>query len=291
MDFVFALDPRNAAWNSKATCLAFVSPQTAKVMQLFPGLVRTQEGMLRGYHNHAAPAIGERLEHPLDNIRMSARLVHTMFLSKSVFYCRAIIENVNSGNLLVAFQSLRALVEVLAAVRYTIEQMKPVINACANRGTTTGDEARQLNYQFDILLHGGRFDWEAFFLEGAWAVLEKKKKERPKHERQQFAARAQYLKVDKCIKDWAKVEPIAEFVYDYLCDLVHPNKGSNLVLIVENSKGLRFDIEGQAKFGLHIFDKIFPIAASLCMREVPRLIIPLAMLGADEEQFSEGGEA
>jgi hypothetical protein len=41
-------------------------------------------------------------------------------------------------------------------------------------------------------------------------------------------------------------QPLA-VAYDYLCDLVHPNKGSNLALIVERDQGPTFDVDGPAK--------------------------------------------
>src|SRR5437667_4606571 len=163
--------------------------------------------------------------------------------------------------------------------------MKPIIHECATRGTVTAEEARQLNYYCDLLLHGGRFDWQAFFEEGAWAVLEKKNKPRTKEERKQFEERARYLKVDTCMKSWSKDRPLAGFAYDYLCDLVHPNKGSNLTVIVEREQGPMFDVDGAAKLGFLILDKIFAVVVRLCADEFANLFIVFAALGADEDRI------
>jgi hypothetical protein len=266
----------------------FVSESTAKAMKVFPQLIASQEGMLRGYHSHTSTVIGERPEDLLESLKISARHIHTMMLAKSVFYGRAVIETVNSGNLLVAFQSLRALVEVIAAVKYTLEKAEPIVHEAATARQLTLDQAKKLNYQFDLLLHGGRFNWQTFFLEGAWAVLEKKNKQRSKQEKQQFAAtNALHLRIATCITAWAKKEPIAEFVYDYLSDLVHPNKGSNLVVLVEGPNGPTFYIEGRATLGLSIFDKIFPVAVSLCNRQIPRMVMILGLMGAEEHQLPD----
>ena len=230
-------------------------------------MLEKQENMLRGYHKETSAVLFERTSLPLDNFKASTRLILTLYLTKTVYYSRSIIESVNERNLLVAFQCMRALLEVVAAVRYTLEQIKPIIHECATRGSVTAEQARQLNYHCDLLLHGGRFDWQAFFEEGAWAVVEKKNKPRTKEERRQFEERARYLKVETCMKNWSKEQPLAGFAYDYLCDLVHPNKGSNLTVIVERDQGPMFDVDGPAKLGILIFDRIFALVVRLCSDE------------------------
>src|SRR5262249_36637186 len=127
-----------------------LSAATKKVLTLFPQMLAKQEGMLREYHKDTSAVLVERTNLPLDNFKASTRLILTMYLTKTIYYSRAIIESVNSGNLLVAFQCMRALVEVVAAVRYTFEKMQPIIHDCANRGTVTAEEAHQLNYHCDL---------------------------------------------------------------------------------------------------------------------------------------------
>jgi hypothetical protein len=266
-----------------------LSPETKKVLIAFPEMLARQENMLREYHKDTSAVLFERTSLPLDNLKASNRLILTMYLTKTIYYSRSIIESVNTKNLLVAFQSMRALLEVVAAVRYTLAKMKPIIHECATRGTVTGEEAHQLNYHCDLLLHGGRFDWQAFFEQGAWAVLEKKNKPRTKAERKQFEERAHYLKVDACMKSWSKDQPLAGFAYDYLCDLVHPNKGSNLTVIVEREQGPMFDVEGLATLGLLIFDKIFALVVKLCADEFANLFAVFATLGADEDRIQMAG--
>jgi hypothetical protein len=244
-----------------------------------------QENMLREYHKDTSAVLFDRSSVPLDNLKASTRLIATMYLTKTIYYSRAIIENVNSRNLLVAFQSMRAMLEVVAAVRYTLKKMQPIIHECAVRGTVSGEEARQLNHHCDLLLHGGRFDWASFFEEGISGTLERKNQVRSKDERKEFAERTQYLKVDTCMKSWSKDQPLAGFAYDYLCDLVHPNKGSNLIIIAEGERGPMFDVVGRKSLGLLIFDRIFALFARLCADEFGQLFIVFTALGADEDRI------
>jgi hypothetical protein len=261
------------------------SEATVKTLKVFPAMLANLEGLLRNYHKDNSAGLVERSSHPLENLNASGRQIATMFLTKTIYYSRAIIDNVNSGNLLVAFQSMRALIEVVAAVRHTLEKLEPLIHECSTRGIVTGEQAQQLNYHCDLLLHGGRFDWEHYFENGAWAVLERKGKQRSKEERQKFEERARYLKIEKCLESWSKKQPLARFAYDYLSDLVHPNKGSNLVLLVKREQSVLFDVEGSIEIGHLIFDRIFPLIIKLCMDETGHLFIAFAFLGADEERL------
>jgi hypothetical protein len=91
---------------------------TRKFLIAFPQMLANQENMLREYHKDTSAVLFDRLSMPLDNLKASIRLITTMYLTKTVYYSRAIIENVNSRNFLVAFQSMRAMLEVVAAVRH-----------------------------------------------------------------------------------------------------------------------------------------------------------------------------
>lgn len=263
------------------------SDATVKTLKVFPQMLDNLERLLRSYHKDNPAGFVDRSPLPLENLNASGRQIATMFLTKAIYYSRAIIDNVNSRNLLVAFQSMRALVEVVAAVRFTLEKLAPLIHECSLHGVVTAEQAHQLNYHCDLLLHGGRFDWEHYFENGALAVLERKGKPRSKEERQKFEERARYLKIDRCIESWSKKQPLARFAYDYLCDLVHPNKGSNLVLLVKREQSVLFDVDGTVELGHLIFDKIFPLVIKLCMDETGHLFIAFAFLGADEERVKK----
>jgi hypothetical protein len=68
-----------------------------------------------------------------------------------------------------------------------------------------------------------------------------------------------------------------------LSDLVHPNKGSNLVLLVEREDGVVFDPAGGNKMGMMIFERIFPYAASMCIRTLGEMQVVMAILGESDQ--------
>jgi hypothetical protein len=64
--------------------------------------------------------------------------------------------------------------------------------------------------------------------------------------------------------------------------LVHPNKGSNLVLLVERGGGPGFDGGTENLFNMIILERILPYVASMCMKAMIDLQPAFAMLGADD---------
>jgi hypothetical protein len=81
-----------------------LSPATKQVLTAFPEMLMRQENMLREYHKDTPAVLFERTSFPLDNLKGSTRLILTLYLTKTVYYSRSIIESVNAKNLLVAFQ-------------------------------------------------------------------------------------------------------------------------------------------------------------------------------------------
>ena len=125
-----------------------LSDATVKTLKVFPQMLDNLERLLRSYHKDNPAGLVERSPLPLENFNASGRQIATMFLTKAIYYSRAIIDNVNSRNLLVAFQSMRALVEVVAAVRYTLEKLEPLIHEFSSRGVVTAEQARGFAFVF-----------------------------------------------------------------------------------------------------------------------------------------------
>jgi hypothetical protein len=256
-----------------------VSPETRKSLIAFGESIARAEGVLREYHAAVLSAFTGQAAGSRATIRENARLVFTMTWTKAVLFSRAVVDSVNDGNLLVAFQALRSYVELVAAVRFTVKRMEPLVNEAVARGQVSHETARSLANHVQVLLHGGRFNWATYFEEGAAAVVDRKRMKRTQQDKQRFKTNS--LRIGKCVDDWGKESPAARFIYDYLSDLVHPNKGSNLVLLVERDGGPVFDVAG-GRMGMVIFEQIFPYAASMCMRGLIDFQPFFAMLGADE---------
>lgn len=257
------MDDRSDRQFNEAAIRRF-KPEVQEHMRAFAKGLAHAEGVLRGYHEHAKPAFtGEQRDFEAA-IRENARLVFVLSWSKAVLFSRSIIQSVSCGNLLAASQGLRAYAEMVAALRFTMKQIKPIIQRSVATGSVVGEDSRAILMLLDTVLHGARFNWKLYFEQGVPAVIDRKKVKRTKEERRKFETGS--LRIGDCFNDWGKDEPAAEFIYDYLCDLVHPNKGSNLLLLVTTSDGrTAFDTDGDHQSGREIFQRIFPYAISLCM--------------------------
>lgn len=271
-------------YNFHPQALEIFSPQLRQHLEAFAKGLAHAEGVLREYHAHNTAIFTGTFQTPLDHIAENARLIFTLSWSKAILFSRSVIDSVNIGNLLAAFLALRGYAELSATLRYTVNQMKQIITNAVSVGTIPPDQAREISGHMDILLHGGRFNWKTYFEEGVPAVIDRKKLKRTKEDKLKFETNS--LRVGKCFEDWGKESPEAEFIYDYLCDIVHPNKGSNMILLVEREHGLAFDVSGTSAMGINLFERIFPYAASMCMGEMVHTQPFFALLGVDAAKTS-----
>lgn len=269
---------------SEASIASF-SPEVRENMRAFAKGLAHAEGVLRGYHEHSKPTFTGHSSDPQTAIRERARLVFALSWSKAVLFSRSIIQSVNSGNLLAACQSLRAYVEMVAALRFTMKQISPIIQRSVEVGIVSREDASAIQTLLDTVLHGGRFNWKLYFEEGVPAIVDRKKMKRTKEDRKRFETGS--LRIGKCFEDWGKEQPAAEFIYDYLCDLVHPNKGSNLLVLVQTDDDrTAFDSDGDHQMGREIFQRIFPFAISMCMGTMIETQPIFALLGMEDSEFT-----
>jgi hypothetical protein len=189
-----------------------VSAETQKSLHAFEESIVRAEGVLREYHAYIPSVFTGQVADPMPVIRENARLVFTMSWTKAILFSRSILDSINDGNFLVAYQSLRAYLELVAAVRFTVKRMEPLVRDAVSSGEVSNDAARKISSHLEVLLHGGRFNWEVFFQEGAAAVIDRKQIKRTKQEKAKFETNS--LRIGKCIHDWGKESPAAEFIYD-----------------------------------------------------------------------------
>jgi hypothetical protein len=258
-----------------------VTEESRRNMEAFAQALVHAEGILREYHSTIPAHMKVSYPDEMTAIRESSRLIFTLTWTKAVLFSRAIIDQVNEGNLLAAFQSLRAYAELVATGRFKVKQIIPHIDAAVEKGTLSRDAARTVLSNLSTLLHGGRFNWQLYFQEGPKAVLDRKRAKKTKEERRKFETNS--LRVGPCIERWAQDEPAVEFIYDYLCDLVHPNKGSNLIILVEREGKVVFDASARSQMGWDIFERIFPYAASMCLKAMGEFQPIFALLGSEDE--------
>lgn len=267
--------------------LSLVSEETKRTMQVLAKSIATAERALESYRADQSAHFSGDADNVLKEAQEAARLIVAMNWTKAILFSRSIVQSLNDGNLLLSFHALRGYVELVAALRYTVKRATPIVQEAAATGQITAEQARQLANHLNLLLHGGRFNWATYFEQGAKGVIDRRQVKRSKEERQKFEFNN--LRIAKCVDDWAKETPAAEFIYDYLCELVHPNKGSNLILLSEIDGKATFDAKGNGSLALVILNGIFPAAVSMCLRTMGDMQAVMMLLGAEDKPDGANG--
>jgi hypothetical protein len=122
---------------------------------------------------------------------------------------------------LIYAQSGRAIIENVATLRYYSMHTEIVKASDAwKKRALTDPVLRKATETLDRFLRGSRFSWDAF-TEGKFDELTKTPD-------QPHLAQVNSI---TCLQKWFKESPKLESLYDLFCDLVHPNIGSNLLVL------------------------------------------------------------
>ncbi len=121
---------------------------------------------------------------------------------------------------LVYAQGGRSILENAATLRYYVRHEDFIAVRRAWESDTMNDTLiRKAVATIDRFVRGNRFSWDAF--------IEGRIDELSKVPHQEHLAQ---VHVQKCLRKWYKDSPKLESLYDLMCDLVHPNLGSNFLV-------------------------------------------------------------
>ena len=200
--------------------------------------------------------------------------------AKHVSLMMTLIEAVNKYDFLGYALAARSMVEIVATLRYLlIERVQPTIHEMASAGQYDASHVQRLIKDEDAYLRGTRFDWVEFFEQGfrplndrysEW-LGEKKKDRTAKKWKPGSTIPVEQVSVTTCLEKWAGVQPGVGTLYDLLCDMVHPNIGSVMSIMVPHEDRIRFKVRNASSEGYKLFQYSFPAFLSLTEREHARL--------------------
>jgi hypothetical protein len=186
----------------------------------------------------------------------------------------SLIEAVNKFDFLTYALAARSIVELVATLRYLlVEKLDPITQHMT--GAITPEQVRQLLAEEDIYLRGTRFDWNEF-LENDFLPLkeryaewleEKKKDKNAKKWKPGRTPPIEQVSTATCLEKWARVEPGIGVLYDLLCDMVHPNIGSVMSIMVTDKDQIRFKVRHPSSGGFRLFLSSFPVFMKLTGEE------------------------
>lgn len=196
-----------------------------------------------------------------------ARCLISAYASKFAQLSEVMLQSIDNQQFLAYGLSGRSLIEHTATLRYYImSKYKPLMDHAQSRGTLSPADMKRLIVIDVQHLHGGRFDWESFFLR-RYAQLrdEAVKQLAAKKAKQKQAANeilSEQVNVLTCVESWAVAEPSVLVVYGLFCDLVHPNIGSSFLIASSNAKGLYFSPFFGQSMGVAIYEQSLPLLVS-----------------------------
>lgn len=174
-------------------------------------------------------------------------LLHAQYLAKYEELTRTLIRSANEHDYIVFALSGRALIETTATFRY----FNVELGELAKKRTTiegAGEKEKaaaewKIAASLDKHLRGGRFNWGEFyfgdrkhFAETLVNTAKTKSKEKPSQ------PNPEQINAYTAVQKWAEIEPAIMLCYSFFCELVHPNLGSNF--LVMGSKDGKIQVGG-----------------------------------------------
>ena len=157
----------------------------------------------------------------------------------------AVAESLLSERYLIYAQSARSILENAATLRYHSKDADVTLLRTSERPSTESIAAAFS--KLDRLIRGSRFTWDAL-LSGRFDEVRAK----PDYEE------LRQTHVQTCLGHWYRESPKVESLYSMLCDMVHPNFGSSLLVIRTDNGSLLAGGEGGTPAAAHL---VYPTLA------------------------------
>lgn len=158
---------------------------------------------------------------PVRHINESIDLLGGIYIAKFKQLYACIAESIERGQFVVYAQAARALLENTATLRFVVHK-QPLSDLAAtwSRGEANNAQVQAAVRVLEQALRGRAFDWEAF-VDGR---LDPSASGGGEHAMKPFH-------IQDCLRSWYKESADIRVLYALLCDLVHPNIGSNLLVL------------------------------------------------------------
>ena len=124
----------------------------------------------------------------------------------------------------------RGIFETTATLRYYNSKTLAILSTTRNRDQFSPEEIANIIGLLDKHSRGGRFDWTAFWTSNRKDMATKlvgARKNKKAHDSDRTSP--SQVSVLTALDSWMADEPGVVLIYDFFCELVHPNLGSNFL--------------------------------------------------------------
>lgn len=162
------------------------------------------------------------------------KFIHAQYIAKYQELTSAFIDAINSQNYLVAALCGRSIIEATATLRWYNKKILKELekNEHSESDSERGNDKEFIDTTLTIInehMKGSRFDWSKFFTSDKKTfVKDLLEKAKSKEKQVEYP---ESLPISRLLDSWSKDMPELHLFYDFYSDLVHPNLGSNLLLM------------------------------------------------------------
>ena len=162
--------------------------------------------------------------------------IYAQYVGKYKELLEAVIDNTNSGNYIVSSMVGRSIVETTAALRYYNTECRKSIEGIAEleKAGKSPFDAETMSELMGLInqhMKGSKFDWSTFFSTDTRTFVDNLIKREADKKNAPPVEYPESLRIKRILAPWEAEMPELRFIYAFFSDLVHPNLGSNLLLI------------------------------------------------------------
>ncbi len=171
-----------------------------------------------------------REEPPVEYMAQVLWLIFGIYTAKYRELTSSVIQATNDKTFLVFALCGRAIIETTATLRYYNNKFLGQIRTAKDPDAFDADEIKSIIELLDTHSRGGRFNW-AMFLTSPRSDMVKHLVDAGKNKIKGSQTNPEQINVKTTISKWAKDQPEVLLAYDFFCELVHPNLGSNFMMM------------------------------------------------------------
>jgi len=175
--------------------------------------------------------------HPYKYLGIFFSFIHNSYVEKFGDLVGEVISSVNSKQYLVTALCGRSIVESTATLRYYNNAVFKKVNI-SNTRDLEGIDVKFFSDALELAtkhMHGSSMNWGQFFTSDTKTFVKdlvEKEKARLKKEKPKGVDYVQSISIARALDSWFDEEPeLVALAYNFFSELVHPNLGSNLLLL------------------------------------------------------------
>jgi hypothetical protein len=219
-------------------------------------------------------------QNPYEFLGNFFKFIHSEYIGKYYQLIYGFINSINEKNYLIAALCGRSIIESTATLRYYNKECIKKITILSEKemkGESIYDQ-KFIETIIEIInqhMHGSRFDWMKFFTTDKKTFAEKLIEEAKAKNKDYVES----LPIARLLDSWNKDMPELRFYYDFFSDLVHPNLGSNLLLMDLNNNTASIGGNSEKLIGKNIAIQSV-LLLTPCIKEATTQLANSVMLSA-----------